>query len=107
MLSTDARVSECHRLTRNIRAEETKHTHPVTQSVCESVCVCVCVCESVGVRASASYLMDSSAVMFLSDSHSDGTHSPMQRHISTNLMKKHTPPDPSLRMRRFSANVYF
>ncbi len=51
------------------------------------LCVCVCVVcvvrESVGVRASASYLMDSSAVMFLSDSHSDGTHSPMQRHIST------------------------
>ncbi len=38
--------------------------------------------------------MDWSAVMFLSDSHSDGTHSLtaehplMQRHISPNLMKK-------------------
>ncbi len=37
-------------------------------------------------------------VMFLSDSHSDGTHSSidetlMQRHISTNLMKKQTHPD--------------
>ncbi len=29
-------------------------------------------------------------VMFLSDSHSDGTHShPLLRHISTNLMKTH------------------
>ncbi len=37
--------------------------------------------------------MDWSAVMFLSDSHSDGTHSLMQRHISPNLMKKHTHPD--------------
>ncbi len=36
---------------------------------------------------------DWSTVMFLSDSHSDGTHSLMQRHISTILMKKHTPPD--------------
>ncbi len=31
-------------------------------------------------------------VMFLSDSHSDGTHS-LQRHISTNLMKKQTHSD--------------
>ncbi len=30
--------------------------------------------------------------MFLSDSHSDGTHSLMQRHIYTNLMKKQTHP---------------
>ncbi len=32
--------------------------------------------------------MDWSAVMFLSDSHSDGTHSLMLRHISKHLMKK-------------------
>ncbi len=32
-------------------------------------------------------------VMFLSDSHSDGTHSlPLLRHISPNLMKKQTHP---------------
>ncbi len=32
--------------------------------------------------------------MFLSDSHSDGTHShPLLRHISPNLMKKQTHPD--------------
>ncbi len=44
-------------------------------------------------------------VMFLSDSHSDGTHSlPLQRHISTNLMKKPNSEDFNIALKAVTAN---
>ncbi len=47
-------------------------------------------------------------VMFLLDSHSDGTHShPLLRHISTNLMKKQFSDDPRMSTFYFEVNTLF